>query len=127
MKSFSLFVFALFLSAPATVEARPRESVGMCELKAKSRYAREMEEIAKERNPEMLKALTQDALVRKLDRIDACQNKQIVKKELENQEKKPSEWKKGEKSRQPAKDDWSCVDDVECQNGKIEAMGQGAE
>ncbi len=119
MKSFFFIALALFFSSPSVVEAHARESVGMCVLKAKSRYAREMEEIAKEPNPEMLKVLTQDALVRKFENIDGCQQKLVAKKQTEIQPKKAN--------RQPAEEEWSCAMDVECQNGKIEAMGFGAE
>ncbi len=119
MKSFFLIALTLFLSSTSVVEAHARESVGMCVLKAKSRYAREMEEIAREPNPEMLKVLTQDALVRKMENIDGCQQKLVAKKINEIQPKKIK--------RQPAQEEWSCATDVECQNGKIEAMGFGAE
>lgn len=116
----------MFFLTPATVEARSIESLGMCQLKVKSRFAREMEEIERERNPEMVKVLTQDANVRRMQDLEACQTKANGKKAepLFELGKKPNRIS----DRKPAKvnselDNWSCSDDPACLEGKLEAMG----
>lgn len=126
MKSFLTVFLSVFLFTPATVEARAIESVGMCQLKVKSRYAREMEEIERERNPEMVKVLTQDANVRRMQDLEACVAKAKVKKSepLFDLGKKPNRLPDRKPAKVPSEfDSWSCSEDPACLEGKLEAMG----
>lgn len=129
MKSFLIVFLSVFFFSPGTVEARSLESVGMCQLKVKSRFAKEMEEIERERNPEMVKVLTQDANVRRMQDLERCQAKAIVKKPEPSIEmgKKPNRILNRKPAKVPSEDsefrDWSCSEDADCLEGKLEAMG----
>jgi hypothetical protein len=111
MNNLFLIWIAIFMTTPVSVEARSIETQGMCELKAKSRYSKDMKEISKVTHYETRKSLAEQSLKIKLSRIESCKPKVRAVAKVEES-----------KAKEISSDGFACSEDYQCQMDKIEAM-----
>jgi hypothetical protein len=111
MSNLFIICITIFISAPISVEARSMESQGMCELKAKSRYSKDIQEISRVTEYETRKSFLEQARKTKIARLEVCKPgpREVAKVQ-------------DVKSSGASSDGFACSEDYQCQMDKIEAM-----